>query len=368
MGAPSINIAFIEKAESVIQRGERGVLGMLLVDTVDAPQTFTVYTAADIPSTLSANNQLQLNFALRGYVTGPKKILVYVTPAAVNEGDVLNYADGLAYFATTKINYFCAPTCYTDGMTSEIVTWVRSQRDTYHMTYKAVLPNAAADHEGIINVTTGFTVGSTEYTAEQVCSRIAGIICGTPLTMSCTYAPITEATDCTRMIPADLDDAVDDGELVLMWDGEKVKICRGVTSFTTKVANKGDSFKKIKLVEAMDMIRQDITMTAQDTYIGKYANTYDNKCLLIAAINAYFATLQRDSVLDSGRCDINVEANRQYFLEHGGIVIVDGEEVPLEDATDEQIRQGNTGSYVFLKAVISLLDAIEDIDLQIYIG
>ena len=48
--------------------------------------------------------------------------------------------------------------------------------------------------------------------------------------------------------------------------------------------------------------------------------------------------------------------------------MVDGQEVSLDEATDEQIKKGNTGSYVYLRAHVSLLDAIEDIDLDIYIG
>lgn len=39
MGAPSVNIAFIEKAATVIQRGERGVIAMLLKESAVTPQT-----------------------------------------------------------------------------------------------------------------------------------------------------------------------------------------------------------------------------------------------------------------------------------------------------------------------------------------
>ena len=42
--------------------------------------------------------------------------------------------------------------------------------------------------------------------------------------------------------------------------------------------------------------------------------------------------------------------------------------INVEDATEQQLKEGNTGSHVFLRATISLLDAIEDIDLDIYIG
>lgn len=69
----------------------------------------------------------------------------------------------------------------------------------------------------------------------------------------------------------------------------------------TTTGNKGDSFKKIKLVEDMDMIKTDIQSTIQDDYIGKYANSYDNKCLLITAINGYFKTLVSEGVMNRVR-------------------------------------------------------------------
>ena len=99
------------------------------------------------------------------------------------------------------------------------------------------------------------------------------------MTISCTYAPLNELTDIKRMTEQEGNTAVDNGKLILINDGEKVKIGRAVNSFVTTVDGKGDSFKKIKIVEAMDMINNDIRKTAEDSYIGKYANSYDNKCL-----------------------------------------------------------------------------------------
>lgn len=359
MKAPSISIAFLEQSSTAVQRGDRGIIAMLLRDSKAAD--YTVYTVTDVPAALSAANQLQLKMALLGYINTPRKILVHVITDA-------DYDSALGYFATQKWDYLVVPTAETDGQTATISAWIKNQREKMHRTYKAVLSNTAADNEGVVNVANGCVYGSTKMTAEQMCARVAGIIVGTPLSMSCTFAPLTEMTDCDRMAPDELDAAVDAGKLVFAWDGEKVKICRGVNSMTTTNDKKGDSFKKIKLVDAMDMMRDDITRTAEDNYIGRYANNYDNKCLLITAINAYFKTLVTDQVLGSGSAEIDAEKNRQYFKEHGNKLVVDGQEVSLDEATDEQIKKGNTGSYVYLRAHVSLLDAIEDIDLDIYIG
>ena len=69
-----------------------------------------------------------------------------------------------------------------------------------------------------------------------------------------------------------MDEAIDGGEFILYHDGEKVKVGRGVNSLQTTTADRGEQCKKIKIVEAMDLMKRDITTTMQDSYIGKYAN------------------------------------------------------------------------------------------------
>ena len=201
-------------------------------------------------------------------------------------------------------------------------------------------------------------VNDKEYTTEQYCSRIAGIIAGTPMTISCTYAPLEELTDCTRLTKAEMDAAVDAGELIVWWDGEKVKIARGVNSLTTLTPEKNTQFQKIKIVDTMDMIATDIRMTAEDSYLGKYANSYDNKCLLLSAIGNYFEQLVQDDVLESYSIEIDIDANRRYLQEKG---------TDVTEMSDDDIKVANTGSNVFLKAAISIWDAIEDIVLPITI-
>jgi hypothetical protein len=224
---------------------------------------------------------------------------------------------------------------------------------------EAVLANQASDDEGIINYTTSAVyVGDTVYTAEQYCSRIAGIIAGTPLDISATYAPLNELTDCTRLTKAEMDAAVDAGNFIVWFDGEKVKTARAVNSLTTLTSSKNKQFQKIKIVDIMDMIANDIRMTAEDNYLGKYANSYANKGLLISAIGNYFDGLKREDLIQSYKIGIDVDANRAYLK---------GKGVDVDSMSDAEIMKANTGSYVYLKATLSILDAIEDIVLPITI-
>ncbi len=364
MGAPNITIAFYEQAIASINRGDKGIIAMLLVDSKVTKLTVsTILDSTDIPDGISDASVEQIKYALIGYQNAPKKII------AVFVKDVDGYDDALEELETHDWDYLVAPTCKTDSKAADIATWIKAQRTNNSKIYKAVLPEQAADTEGIVNVTMGYTnAAGTELTAEQACARIAGIIAGTPMTISCTYAPLPEALGCPAKTQEEIDTAVDNGELIVMWDGSKVKIVRGVNSFVTTTQDKGDSFRKIKLVETMDLIKHDVRKTAQDSYIGKYANSYDNKNLLTTAINGYFDTLVRDGILASGSCDIATEAQKAYIKSKGGKFVLDGETIDIEDATELQIRQANTGSQVFLKCTISMLDALEDIDIDIYIG
>ena len=302
----------------------------------------------DIPANISAENKEQIKLALAGYVNAPSKVIVYVLNKTAD-----TYKSALDYLRTVKFNYLVVPTVGTDKKTGEIVTYVKAERAAKKL-IKAVLPNIKSDNEAIINYTTEKVfVGE-----EQYCARIAGLIAGTPLKMSSTYAPLHELTDCTRLTKEKMDSAVDAGEFIVWWDGEKVKSGRGVNSLTTLTADKNTQFQKIKIMDALDMISDDIRRTTEDNYIGKYPNNYDNKCLLMSAIGNYFDELIRLSVIEGYTLEMDIEANRSYLKGRG---------VDVSKMNDEEIKTANTGSNVFLKVALTMTDAIEDVSLNITI-
>ena len=155
-----------------------------------------------------------------------------------------------------------------------------------------------------------------------------------------------------------MDTAVDAGKFIVFFDGEKVKVGRGVNSFVTTSSEKGDQFKKIKIVECMDMIYDDIVKAAQDNYLGKYPNSYDNKCLLMSAIGAYFDQLQLDNIVSSYEIGIDIVAQKTYLKSKG---------VDVENMSEDEIKVADTGTKVFFAAKVKILDAIEDIELPITI-
>lgn len=353
MGMPSVNISFTEQAVQSVQRSERGIVAMIIKDTVPEKNPIAVYETTDIPGSLSAANKYQITLALMGYQKAPRKVMVYVIAS-----DSVSYDDALSYFETEKFDYLVIPSVETDGKAAAVATWVKTQRQNGNKC-KAVLPNTLADSEGIINVTTTeFKMGDTIFTTEQYCARIAGLIAGTPLNISCTYAPLSELSDCTRLKKAEMDAAIDAGKFIVFHDGEKVKVGRGINSLTTTTGDKGSQFKKIKIVEAMDMIYDDIKKTAEDSYLGKFANSYDNKCLLISAISGYFEQLKLDGIVSEYTVEIDTAAQKVFLRSIG---------TDVENMSEDEMKRADTQDKVFLTATAKILDAIEEINLPITI-
>ena len=373
MGEPSIEIVFKQAGITAIKRGNRGVVALILKDTIPAGYSnpIKMETIDEIPEGLSDFNKEQIKLAMIGYQNPPKQVIAYIEAL-----DATDYSEAQSYLETIKWDYVVIPSIglTADGKpdteanitsrATDFATWIKQLRSNKDIKVKAVLPHCPADNEGIINFSTdSIKTANKTYTAAEYCSRIAGMLAGTPLTISATFAPLSEIIDVPHLKKEERDAAVEAGKLILFNDGKKVKIDRAVNSFVTTIENKGDDFKKIKIVDIMDLIHDDIKTTAEDNYIGKYPNDYDHKCLLITAINGYFEGLELDGLLDSSiegqnKAEIDLEAQKVYLKSQG---------IDINTMKDQEIKQSNTGSQVFLRGQAIILDAIEDIKFQIYI-
>jgi hypothetical protein len=294
------------------------------------------------------------DYILKTFLGVPTKVIVERVDAGASD-----YNDALTRLANKKFNYLAIPGLDLVDV-SAIATWIKARRDNDKKTFKAVLPNNVADHEGIINFTTDdILVGSKTYTTAEYCCRIAGILAGLPFTRSSTYYVLPEVDSITETATPDVD--IDAGKLILINDGEHIKIGRGVNSLTTTTVTKSAQFQKIKIVEAIDLMRDDIRDTFDAQYVGQVNNFYDNKVLFITGVNAYFKGLQGDEVLDpnfTAAAEIDVDAQDLYLQSNG---------LDTTKLTPAQIKEYNTGSKVFVRASGSPLDAMEDLDFSMLI-
>ena len=355
MSFPEINILFKSVASNTIKRGDRGIVFIILQDSLTNDAVYEMTSAADIPASLSANSKAQLDMVFKGGTNAPKKVIAYVQKQSAGAEDI---ADALKYAEAIKFDYLVVADA-TEGEALAAASAIKSMRDNLGKRVKAVLPNTNSDNEGIINFATDNIVcGTKTYGANQFCGRIAGLLAGTPLSGSITFTVLPEVTDVPRISKTEAGAQIDVGNLVLFHDGEKVKIARGVNSLVTLSAGKSEQFKKIKIVDILDTLHSDITRTAEDNYIGRVANSYQNKCLLVNAINAYFRQLENDGLLESkaNACYIDVDAQRAYLKNAG---------YNVDELSDDEIKASNTRDKVFLAATIKPVDSLESIEFVI---
>lgn len=385
LGMPSVNIAFEEAGIEAIERSKRGIVALILEEPQDTitklltdhtgtdnstikaiTNPFVIFTTDDIPSELTDNNKDYIKKCLIGYNKTPYRVRVYLQATgdekSATEAD--KFSATLKKVATDRFDYLAIPTI-TEAQCETVATWVKTNRENKFKKIKAVLPNYDADYEGIINFgNTSIVTKNKTYTPAEYTARIAGLIAGTPMTISATYAPLAEVIDCDKHDLDENDEKVNKGQFFIWFDGEKFKMSRAMNSLVTTTQGKLEAYQTIKTVDIMDMMYDDIRQTCQDYYIGKYTNDYDNKCLLMSAIMGYFKELEQGRLLqkDYSTIDINVEKVTTYQLEHG---LYTKEE--LADMTEQEIKQLDTKKQVFLTAKIKILDAMEDIDLPISI-
>lgn len=377
LGMPSVVVKFVEAGIEAIQRSQRGIVGLILEDTKIAitklgqktdehealKNPFTVYTVDDIPSELSEKNKDYILKALKGYNKPPLKIVVYMMEA-VQGGGADKFQDALKVMLTERFDYLAIPTIETAQL-EYLGTWVKTARENKFKKVKVVLPNYPGDFEGVVNfANTKVVTADKEYKPAEYTARIAGLIAGTNMTQSATYAPLNEVVDCDRYTQDEMNQMVNEGKFFIWFDGEKFKMSRAVNSLVTTNQGKLEGFQTMKIVDIMDMMYDDIKKTAEDSYIGKYTNDYENKCLLISAIMGYFKKLEEERLLQKGysTCEIDTEAVRTYQLSHG---LYTKEE--LAKMSDDEVKRLDTKKIVFLKAKVRPLDAMEDIQLPISI-
>lgn len=365
-GMPQIIINFRTKGTTAIKRSARGIVAMILHNEVkDEIHNYTIRDVSDIPDTgLTDENVDLIKKCLLG---APLRILVYTLPNTNVDGATKTQANVLKMLTNIKWNWLCAPTASVQEQ-QDLASWIKAQRSNKHKTFKAVLSGQAADNEGIVNFCTNDIKVQTDtdssgnpvyttYTALQYTARIAGILAGLALDRSATCFKLTEVESVE--VYEDIDTLIDQGELLLIdeQDGDGVKIARACNSLTTFTTDKGEEFRKIKIIEGIDMVTDDIRDTFKKYYVGKVINDYNHKMLFISAILVYFSEI-KGNVLDAdapNTVDINTTWQSNYAKLHG------------DDPTTMsvmEIRQYNTGDTLALVGDIRFVDAMENLKID----
>ncbi|WP_418479542.1 phage tail sheath C-terminal domain-containing protein [Dysosmobacter sp.] len=344
MGLPEIFISFQTAAVSAITRSARGVLAVAVKDATEGGATEAAYKSlAEVPEDkFSSENYRLLKLA---FLAAPTKVWVL----RVGEDAEKTYQA----LERLRFDWLAAPGLDDARVMSFIKTLRSGGRGV-----KAVVANATApDCEGIVNLcVSGLTLEDGAIEAKDYAVRVAALLAALPLTRSATYVNLPEVVGCDALAEPDAD--VDAGKLIIVPGREGYRLGRAVNSLTTLTPDKAAPFQKIKIVEGIDLIRGDIAKAFESGYVGKVLNDYDNKLLLVTAINTYLKGLEGD-VLDKtadNRCFVSLSGQRSYLESRG---------TDTSEMKDTDILKANTGSQVFLEAKLTFCDAMEDLALVI---
>ena len=349
MGLPIIDISFKQLAKSAVIRSQRGIVALILKDTTKA--SLTVFDEGDIPSGLTKANQGLIKDVLKG---SPNKIELFV----LGSGD--NISEALTYFEGVEFNLMCMPSAETSDVTA-IKSFIKKMNDVVKYKCDAILVNEKADSEAIINYTAkNIVVGGESVTTANHSARIAGLIEGTPLNQSVTFATLSDVDAIENLTKEQADTRIDNGELILVREMGKVRVARGVNSLTTLNDIKGNAFQKIKLRKILNLIHNDLRRVIVEKYIGKVPNNYDNKCVLITEIKNYLDELATEQLIEKvNTVGIDLIAQKKWLK--------DNTNLDVNAMTEQEIKEANTQSNVFIAISLKVVDAMEDIVIGISI-
>lgn len=369
-GLPACIINFKTQGTTAIKRSARGIVAMILHDgEKNEIQQYKISDVTDIPDKGLSEKSIELvKLCLKGT---PLRVLLYVIPnkdtSVTEEKSLVGQSDVLDLIQTVKWNYICAPTS-EETEQSDLADWIKAQRNNKRKTFKAVCAKQEADHEGVINFCTDNIVAVngtdengnptyTTYNAVQYSARIAGILAGLALDRSATYFSLTEVQS-VESYP-DIEERIDKGQFLLFdeMDGNGVKVARACNSLKTFTTDKGEDFRFIKIIEAVDMITDDIRDTWKKFYVGKVINDYNHKMLFIAAIMVYFDEIKGNVLDRDGGNVVDIDENAQKLY-----AILKGEDIDKMSAMD--IRKFNTGTKVMLSGKVKPVNAMEDLTIN----
>lgn len=352
---PKFNVAFKELAVLAIQRMPRGAVVMILDDSTNGNLDNVTYTSfGDVdPDDWTAANYKRIMLAFLGT---PSKVIV-----VKKEATFAAIEDKLDYYNNYTLVY---PTAVAADILS-IKTYINlcRQRNNYS---RAVVANATSpDAQYMINfassgnIKANITGTAEEFTPADWTCRLAGALSGLAPSRSLTYYELPEIVEAPISTTPDTDAGA--GKIVILLQDGSYKFGRAVNSLVTLTDGITEAFQKIRVVDIMDMIANDIVATFRLYYVGKYTNNFTNKNRFVGAINSYLYGLATDGLLEienDNAVGISYDKNKKYLEDKG---------VDTSGMTYQQILRANTGSKVLLDGVCSPTDAMEDLDLGMYL-
>lgn len=364
---PNVDIRFKDIGNAAIDKADRGIVYLILQDaSVDSITEETYFDITEISENLSDENKVQIKLAMVGSYATPKRVSCIITPPT--ETFTIENNEALTLLSTTDCDYFAIPSIDETGA-GEVATWLKQHNGSQpiHL-MKAVLPNVEGNDEHVINVTQdkALMVDGTELVTNQLCGFVAGLRAACPMQFSLDRF-VTNTL--SWVPPVDMrkgqggDNRVQAGEFFFNMDRGRVSVVADVNSLT-ELAGKDESYQQNKEVDIMDALYNGLKPSVLDKYIGKFTNSYQNKLILVSAIDAYLKEFEMAGLVEQGdtNCEIAFDEQRLYLKTINYRTLDDRK---VEEMTKEEILKANTKDHVFLRIRFLPLGAIRHVDILV---
>ncbi|MCY7498243.1 phage tail sheath family protein [Bacillus altitudinis] len=316
-GGQKGNEVTIQVTENVLDSKKRDVVTYVGTDIVDKQ------IVTDVKE-LKQNKYV--SFSGEGEVT----ITAGVTLSGGKNG-VPSVADYTAFLEAAETEYFdviALPNNTSEQLKATFVAFIKRLRDDQGRKVQGVLPNYAADHEGIINVTSGVLLeDGTEITPAKATAWVAGASAGANFNQSLTFVEYEGAVDTLERLDNDqVEYRLSQGEFLFTFDARDrtVSVEKDINSLTTYTTEKNKTFAKNKIIRVLDAINNDLTRELKDLIKLRKANgndipaSDDGLQLVKTLITQYLTQLQDGSGITGfdSETDITIALNedRDGFL------------------------------------------------------
>ncbi|TDU16435.1 phage tail sheath family protein [Bacillus sp. BK450] len=316
-GGQKGNEVTIQVTENVLDSSKRDVVTYVGTDIVDKQ------VVTDVKE-LKQNKYV--SFSGEGEVT----ITAGVTLSGGKNG-VPSVADYTAFLEAAETEYFdviALPNNTSEQLKATFVAFIKRLRDDQGRKVQGVLPNYAADHEGIINVTSGVLLeDGTEITPAKATAWVAGAAAGANFNQSLTFVEYEGAVDTLERLDNDqVEYRLSQGEFLFTFDARDrtVSVEKDINSLTSYTTEKNKTFGKNKIIRVLDAINNDLTRELKNLIKLRKANgndipaSDDGLQLVKTLITQYLTQLQDGSGITGfdSETDITISLNedRDGFL------------------------------------------------------
>ncbi|WP_458419788.1 phage tail sheath family protein [Bacillus pumilus] len=316
-GGQKGNEVTIQVTENVLDSSKRDVVTYVGTDIVDKQ------VVTDVKE-LKQNKYV--SFSGEGEVT----ITAGVTLSGGKNG-VPSVTDYTAFLEAAETEYFdviALPNNTSEQLKATFVAFVKRLRDDQGRKVQGVLPNYVADHEGIINVTSGVLLeDGTKITPARATAWVAGASAGANFNQSLTFVEYEGAVDTLERLDNDqVEYRLSQGEFLFTFDARDrtVSVEKDINSLTSYTTEKNKTFGKNKIIRVLDAINNDLTRELKNLIKLRKANgndipaSDDGLQLVKTLITQYLTQLQDGSGITGfdSETDIMIALNedRDGFL------------------------------------------------------